>query len=394
MVICKHNDDCGGCVYQGIPYNEQVELKGRQVLMHLRERNLSTNGFMGIESSPNQYAYRNKMEYTFGDEVKGGDMTLGLHRRGRFMSIITTDSCQLVDPDFNIVLRNVLEFCKKKGYSFYHKKSHKGLLRNLVLRKGVRTGELLINIITTSPQNQAYIDFDDEGFVSMIKGLDLKNKVVGILHTLNDRLSDGVNCDELRILEGRDYYMEEVMGLKFKVSAFSFFQTNVEAVERLYTEALSLIGDVTGKQVFDLYCGTGTITQALALHASQVIGVEISEEAVEAARENARLNGLDNCRFVAGDVLKVLDDIADKPDVIVVDPPRSGINPKAMRKILNYGVEEILYISCNPKTMAENLVVATESGYVISKIKAYDNFPMTGHVECVVLMSRVKDRKS
>ncbi|MGI6751012.1 MAG: 23S rRNA (uracil(1939)-C(5))-methyltransferase RlmD [Anaerovoracaceae bacterium] len=390
MEICKHYGDCGGCIYQGIPYDEQVELKGRQVLMYLQEQNVKWEEFLGIEGSPSQYEYRNKMEYTFGDEVKGGELTLGLHRQGRFMSIITTDHCQIVDQDFNIILKGTLDFAREKGYPFYHKKSHEGLLRNLVLRKGVRTGELLINIVTASHKNGSSSDFDEEGYLSMIRGLPLKNRVVGILRTFNDRLGDGVNCDHLKVLEGRDYYMEEIMGLKFKVSAFSFFQTNVEAVERLYTEALSLIGDVTGKRVFDLYCGTGTITQAVAMHAGQAIGVELNGDSVAAARENAQLNGLENCRFIEGDVLKVLNDIEGKPDVIVVDPPRAGIAPKAMGKILDYRVDQILYISCNPKTMAENLVAATERGYKVSKIKAYDNFPMTRHVECVVLMSRVE----
>jgi tRNA/tmRNA/rRNA uracil-C5-methylase (TrmA/RlmC/RlmD family) len=182
--------------------------------------------------------------------------------------------------------------------------------------------------------------------------------------------------------------MDEIMTLKFKVSAFSFFQTNILAVEKLYTEALALIKDLDGKTVFDLYCGTGTITQTLALRANKVIGVELVEEAVASAKENAKLNGLDNCEFIAGDVLEVLDRIEEKPDVIVLDPPRVGVHPKALEKILNYGVNQIIYISCNPKSLVENLSFAQYYGYKTVSVKAYDNFPNTRHIECLVLLTK------
>jgi len=325
------------------------------------------------------------MEYTFGNEIKNGEMTLGMHKKDRFMSIITVDGCLLVDPDFNEVLQAVLRFCKEKGYDFYHKKSHKGLLRNLVLRKGERTGELLVNIVTTSQG-----EFDGAGFVEMIRSLPLQNRVAGILHTVNDRVADFIYPDKLNVLWGRDYYMEEILTLRFKVSAFSFFQTNVPAIEKLYTEALSMIKGLDGKTVFDLYCGTGTITQALALRAKKAVGIEIVEESVEAARENAKLNGLENCEFIAGDVLNVLDRLDENPDVIVLDPPRAGVHPKALRKILNYGVNQIVYISCNPVTLVENLSFMQGNGYRVNTIKAFDNFPYTKHVESIVMMSRVE----
>ncbi|MGI6727995.1 MAG: 23S rRNA (uracil(1939)-C(5))-methyltransferase RlmD [Anaerovoracaceae bacterium] len=385
MELCKHRGECGGCIYQGILYQEQMEMKAKEVLRLLKEKEVTYERFLGIEGSPRQFGYRNKMEYTFGNEVKDGEMTLGLHKQGRFMSIVTTDECQLVDPDFNRVLRATLDFCKDKGYPFYHKKTHKGLLRYLVLRKGEHTKELLVNIVTSTE-----MEFDSEGFVSMVRALPLDNQVVGILHTKDDSLSDAVSCDKLEILYGRDYYNEEIIGLKFRVGAFSFFQPNVLAIEKLYTEALTLIPNLDGKVVFDLYSGTGTITQALAQRAKKAIGIEIVEEAVESAKENAKLNGLDNCEFIAGDVLKVLDHVSDKPDVIVVDPPRSGIQPKALQKILAYGVEQILYISCNPKTMADNLATAMLIGYKVVSIKVFDNFPNTKHIETVVLLERKK----
>jgi 23S rRNA (uracil-5-)-methyltransferase RumA len=384
MEICKHNDSCGGCIYQEIPYQEQIILKGKEVLRLLDEKKIDYGKYLGIEGSPKRTAYRNKMEYTFGDEIKNGEMTLGMHKKGRFMSVVTVDECQLVDPDFNEVLKSTLEFCREKGYNYYHKKSHLGLMRNLILRKGEHTGELLVNIVTSSQK-----EFDEEGFSAMIRSLPLQNTIVGVLHTVNDNVADSVHCDRLRVIWGRDHYMEEILTLKFKVSAFSFFQTNIQAVEKLYTEALALIKDLDGKTVFDLYCGTGTITQTLALRAKKVIGVEIVEEAVDAARENVRLNGLENCEFIAGDVLGVLDRLTEKPDVIVLDPPRVGVHPKALEKIINYGVNQIIYISCNPGSLVENLSFMQYYGYKTVSVKAFDNFPNTKHIECLVLLAKV-----
>ena len=388
MEICRDSNVCGGCVYQGVPYEEQLANKAGEVRGLLEKKDIRYEELLPIEPAPDRYAYRNKMEYTFGDMVKDGPTTLGMHKKKHFMSIITVDECQLVHEDFNMVLRGVLDFVMEKGYSHYHKKTHKGLMRHLIVRRGVRTGELLVNVVTSSEEG-----FDEEAFTEMILALPLENTVVGVLRTINDRLADAVYCDELKVLYGRDYYMEEIMGLKFRVSAFSFFQTNVDAVENLYTYALSLIDDFEDKTAFDLYCGTGTITQTLAKRAGKVIGIELVDEAVEAARANAALNGLENCEFIAGDVFKVLNTVADKPEVIVVDPPRVGISVDALDKIISYGVDQIVYISCNPKSLVENLYYLQYYGYRVKSVKPFDNFPGTKHVETVVLMSKVNPDK-
>lgn len=385
MKICKDDRYCGGCTYQGVPYEEQLAEKDRQVRDLLKAKNIDIGVYTGIEPSPSQYRYRNKMEYTFGDLVKDGEMTLGMHRKGSFMSIVTVDECQLVHEDFNKVLKSTLAFCIAKGYEKYHKKSHKGLMRNLIVRLGQNTGELLINIVTSSQS-----EFDEDEYLACIEDIDLENDVVGVLHTINDNIADAVNCDKLRVLRGRDFYMEKIKGLDFKVSAFSFFQTNVRAVEKLYDYALSLPENFSGSTVFDLYSGTGTITQIMALKAGKAIGIELVEDSVEAAEANARLNKLSNCSFFVGDVFEKLDEIREKPDVIVVDPPRIGIKPDALDKIIAYGVEEIVYISCNPKTLAENLYYLKYYGYEPKNIKAFDNFPNTSHVETVVLLSHKK----
>ncbi len=383
--LCRDKDVCGGCVYQGVPYEEQLSNKFGEVKGLLDKKDIRYGELLSIEGAPSCYGYRNKMEYTFGDMEKGGPMTLGMHKKKHFMSIVTVDQCQLVHEDFNTILRGVLDFVTSRGYTHYHKKTHKGLMRHLIVRRGVRAGELLINVVTSSEEG-----FDEDGFVQMIQVLPLENKVAGILRTINDRLADAVYCDELRVLWGRDYYNEEILGLKFKVSAFSFFQTNVEAVERLYSYAVSLIADFENKEVFDLYCGTGTITQVLARRAKEVIGIELVEEAVEAAKANAALNGLDNCRFIAGDVFEVLDRLSDKPEVIVVDPPRVGISANALEKIVSYGVKQIVYISCNPKSLVDNLYYMQYYGYEIKSVKPFDNFAGTKHTEVVTLL--VKER--
>lgn len=385
MEICRDSNVCGGCVYQGVSYEEQLKNKAGEVRGLLDKKDIDYGQILDIEPAPNRYHYRNKMEYTFGDMEKNGPTTLGMHKKKHFMSIITVDQCQLVHDDFNTVLRGVLDFVIEKGYSHYHKKNHRGLMRHLIVRRGVRTGELIVNVVTSSEEG-----FDEEAFVAMIRSLPLESEVVGILRTINDRLADAVYCDELRVLDGRDYYMEEIMGLKFKVSAFSFFQTNVEAVENLYSYAIDLIDDFNNKTAFDLYCGTGTITQTLAKKAGKVIGIELVEEAVEAAKANAALNGLDNCEFIAGDVFEVLKNVEEKPDVIVVDPPRVGIKPDALDKIIGYGVNQIVYISCNPKTLTENLYYMQYYGYDVISVKPFDNFPGTKHTEAVALLQKRK----
>ena len=385
--ICPASEHCGGCIYQGVPYDEQLRQKDKAVRRLLGAHDIDESVYLGMEPALSCFSYRNKMEYTFGDLEKGGELELGMHYRGRWMSIMTTDECQLVPPDFNKVLRAALDFCREKGYRPYHRKTHEGLLRNLVVRCGVRTKELLINIVTASDGELSGY-FDEEGFRDMILGLETDMEIVGVMRTFNDSVADAVIDESHKILYGREYYNEEILGLKFKVNAFAFFQTNIDAVERLYSDVLDVVPDVSGKTVYDLYCGTGTISQLMASKAKDVYGIDIVEDSISAARYNTELNGITNCHYICGDVKEKLDEIPVKPDVIVVDPPRVGIHDKAVKMLAGYGIEEIVYVSCNPKTLCINLDLFRELGYEIVQIKSYDNFPMTKHVECVVLMSR------
>jgi len=381
---CPHFGFCGGCTYQNLPYDEQLAMKAAQVKALLDEV-CKDYVFEGIKESPRKLAYRNKMEFSFGDEVKEGPLALGMHKRGSFYDIVTVEDCKIVDADYGKILKCVLNYCEEEKLGFYHKRSHKGYLRHLLVRKGEKTGEILVDIITSS---QLISDFSV--LKERLLSLQLKGRIVGILHTYNDSLADVVQNDRTEILFGQDYFFEELLGLKFKISPFSFFQTNSSGAEVLYQTAREYIGKNKDKVIFDLYSGTGTIAQILAPVAKKVIGIEIVEEAVKAARVNAGLNHLDNCEFIAGDVRKAIDLVNDKPDLIVLDPPRDGIHPKALQKIIGFGVEKMVYISCKPTSLARDLVVLQEEGYAVERAVAVDLFPGTYHVETCILLSHKK----
>lgn len=490
--MCNHFYSCGGCTYQTISYSNQLKLKEQMVKDVLKdvidfgsrekksegeEPEKKENGFVweGIFASPDQFRYRNKMEFTFGDEEKDGPLTLGLHRQYSSHDILGIDSCAIVSPTWNEILKYTQKFYRKLGVPHYNKKTHTGVLRNLVIRQSETDGSILVNLVTTThhsidentrniPWNEkrsetvdelqlpqyvagllsigepkpvgldAYTSHgyekintrkkivrDKKGKLQRVNGsfednvgsgefdtLSYYNKIVGVLYTECDTLADAIIPDSVTLLYGEDYLMEEVLGLKFKISPFSFFQTNTRGSEVLYSKAreyaLEAIGgkNVTDKNeqqfddsetiktgvIYDLYSGTGTIAQLMAPVAGKVYGIEIIEEAVEAARENAKLNKLTNCEFIAGDVLKKLDEVEEKPDLIILDPPRDGVNPKALQKILSYGVENMVYISCKPTSLARDLEIFEANGYIPVKGCCVDMFPNTQHVETVVQLSK------
>lgn len=466
---CPHFGICGGCTYLSLPYEEQLRIKGEQVKKLLDSVLYKQEGyqFEGIKPSPVCYGYRNKMEFSFGDEIKDGPLSLGMHKRGSFYDVVSVTDCQIVDEDYRKILRCVREYftaLQEQGVpvGFYHRLRHVGYLRHLLVRKAAKTGEILIALVTTtqfpvgyetdvqstsgtagenitgnvhrseehtSDEQTAGGEAADEqmsgkqtpgryraeeqmseeqmlaGFKQALLQLSLDGRIVGILHTRNDAVADVVQSDETDLLYGQDYFYEELLGLRFKISQFSFFQTNSRGAEVLYQTAREYISGyiqsenaadsdpAPDKVVFDLYSGTGTIAQLMAPVAKKVIGVEIVEEAVEAAKRNAELNGLHNCEFIAGDVLKVLDRIEEKPDLIILDPPRDGIHPKALDKIIRYGVGHILYISCKPTSLARDLEVFLERGYQVERAVAVDQFPWTANVETVCLLSNTQKKK-
>lgn len=405
MSDCKHFGMCGGCAYRDIPYEKQLENKENEVKELIKEYIDDDCVWEGILPSPAIEGYRNKMEFSFGDSKKDGPLELGMHRKGSFYDIVTVDDCKIVDEDYRKIIKETVAYFRGKETSYYHKKSHQGYLRHLLVRKGKKTGEILIDLVTSS-QKPADTPCCEksllEDYVNCLLELKLDGEIVGILNTINDSMSDAVKNDRTDLLYGRDHFFEELLSLKFRITPFSFFQTNSLSAEVIYSKAREYVNSgknntvIDGEEkdntekfgtVYDLYSGTGTIAQLIAPVAKQVIGVEIIEEAVESAKENAALNGLKNCDFIAGDVLKVLDTIEEKPDYIILDPPRDGVNPKALRKIMDYGVDNILYISCKPQSLARDLQMLNWY-YKPVKVCVIDQFPFTKNVETICLLSK------
>lgn len=382
--MCSHYELCGGCTYQTLCHEEELKLKERQVKRLLENANINIGSWEGIVPAPSETGYRNKCEFSFGDEEKDGVLALGMRKRMSYYEVVTLKDCNIIDKDYLRILEGTLAFFQERKVPFYHKARHDGCLRHLVVRKGAATGEILVNLVTSSA-----ISFSVEEFKEMLLALPLEGKISGILHSVNDGLADVVKSDEMHLLYGRDYFMEKLFDLEFKVSAYSFFQTNSAGAEKLYSIVKEFAGDVKNKMVFDLYCGTGTIGQIMAEAGSQkVVGIELIEEAVAAANENAKRNHLENCTFIAGDVLQKVDELEDKPDLIIVDPPRDGIHPKAIGKIIGFGAPEIVYVSCKPTSLARDLEIFQQEGYKVEKVKLMDMFPRTVHVETVVHLSR------
>jgi len=389
---------CGGCTYISLPYSEQLKIKEAQVKRLLDQalaKQEQSWSWEGIKGSPREYEYRNKMEFSFGDEYKDGPLALGMHKRGSFYDVVTVEDCKIVDADYRLILRTVREFFAERKVSYFHRLRHEGYLRHLLMRKASKTGEILLGLVTASDgelvrqgkfSEQKLLDEFLETLLSLERDGKLQGRFAGILHIVNDSQADVVQSDRTDVLYGQDYFYEELLGLRFKVSVFSFFQTNSYGAEVLYETVREYLGNADGI-VFDLYSGTGTIAQLMAPAARKVIGVEIVEEAVEAARQNAGENGLSNCEFIAGDVLKVLDGMEEKPDVIILDPPRDGVHPKALPKIIRYGVDRILYISCKPTSLSRDLEVFLGNGYAVERAVAVDQFPWTANVESIVLLS-------
>ena len=436
---CPHFGLCGSCHYLSMTYEQELALKEEQVKKLLSDafkRQDTEPVWDGIKKSPIRFEYRNKMEFSFGDEVKDGPLSLGMHKRGSMHDIVTVKGCQIIDSDYRKVLTCVLDYFAdmyapisnddvseknvidgnsnydennnldtnnivtkksenkvvsgKETVTFYHTMQKTGYLRHLLVRKARKTGQILIDLITTTQE-----DHDLTPLKDALLNLDVDGEIVGFLHTKNDSLSDAVVDQGTDIIYGQDHFTEELLGLKFDISPFSFFQTNSLSAEVLYDTVRDYVKEGMKEQgrdkahiLYDLYCGTGTISQLMSPVADKVIGVEIVEEAVEAARESVKRNNVDNCEFIAGDVLKVLDEIKERPDYIILDPPRDGIHPKALKKIIDYGVDHMVYVSCKPTSLQRDLVELQAAGYVIERACAVNQFPCTVHVETIVLLSR------
>ena len=384
--FCPHAGICGGCSYQKMAYETELLLKHDMIKKLLKNAHIEISD-LSIVRSPKIKGYRNKMEYTFGDSYKDGPLVLGLHRQNRFYEIVDTDGCNIVDSDFESIRKFVQEYFRQRNSSFYHKKTHTGLLRNLIIRKAMHTGEIMIILVTSS--DKSFDPMRRDLFANGLLNAKTKGRIVSIYHVINDSVSDAIKIDSIELLFGKKYIEEKMNDLKFQISPFSFFQPNVYTAEKIYQKAIDLSSLDKNKNVLDLYSGTGTITQLFAKAANKAVGIEIVEEAVEKAFDNAKENQIENIDFIAGDVLEKIDLVKGKYDIVVIDPPREGIHPKAIKKIIDIAPEEFVYISCNPKTQVRDLEIFIENGYKIKNYQAFDQFPRSRHVETVALLSKL-----
>jgi 23S rRNA (uracil1939-C5)-methyltransferase len=369
--VCLHDGEpCPGAQWQGLPYERQLEHKAAQVDEALRR----LGGLDGYELDPivpagERWRYRNKLEYSFAD--RDGEAVLGFHRRGSWSEVVDVDDCHLASDANNAARNAVRDWARENGLPAYDQRDERGVLRNLVVREGVRTGQVQTRLVTTPAEfPRPPVD----------------------LHTVIDGPAGGT--DGATGVLGEEHLEEELCGLRFRISHGAFFQTNTEMAERLYAIAGERAALTGSERLFDLYCGIGTIGLTLAGSAGEVWGVEAIEEAVADAERNAKRNGVANARFVAADArlgLRRLLEEAGKPDVVIVDPPRAGLSKKVVRRVIECDAPRIVYVSCNPTTLAPNAAQLAEAGYRLRRVTPVDMFPQTPHVECVVLLERTAE---
>ena len=370
--------DHPGAPWQVLPYERQLAVKAEQVEDVLR-RIGRLDGFAlePIVPAVQEWRYRNKLEYSFGTAPDGG-LVCGFHAPGRWDEIVALDDCLLASERGNAAREQVLAWARAEGLRAHDRRSGEGTLRNLVVREGRRTGEVQVRLVVApgplpTPSLTAAVAADS------------------LLVTTTDALGETTAVGETELLAGSDAIEEELADLRFRISPLAFFQTNTEMAERLYGVAAEL-ADLRGpERLFDLYCGSGTIGLVLSARVAQVYGVELVEESVADAITNARLNGIDNARFYAGDVrlaMRELVEQAGRPDVVVVDPPRAGLSKKAVRRVIEAAPRKIVYVSCNPTTLAPNAAQLAEAGYALRRVRPVDMFPQTPHIECVAVLER------
>ena len=369
--VCRHEGEpCPGAPWQGLPYERQLEHKSAQVDEALRRLG-GLDGFASerIVAADSQWRYRNKLEYSFGDS--DGEAVLGFHRRGSWREVVNVDDCHLASEANNAARNAVRDWARGEGLPPYEQDDERGVLRNLVVREGTRTGQVQTRLVTTPAEfPRPPVD----------------------LHTVIDGPAGGT--DGPTGVLGEEHLEEELCGLRFRISHAAFFQTNTEMAERLYVIVREFAGLTGTERLYDLYCGIGTIGLSLAGSAGEVWGIESIPEAVADAERNAKRNNITNARFVAADArigVRPLIEQAGKPDVAIVDPPRAGLSKKVVRRLIECEAPRIVYVSCNPTTLAPNAAQLVEAGYTLRRVAPVDMFPQTPHVECVALLERLSD---
>ena len=395
--FCQHFGVCGGCQWQMLPYQKQLEYKHQQVKDNLtRIGKVQLPDFLPIVGAEKDKFYRNKLEYTFStkeylpngsfdknDRDRTFNSVLGFHAKGFFDKIVNIQKCWL-QPEPNNELRNALrDFAYQKGYSFYDFREHKGLLRNLQFRI-CTTGEIMVNVV--------FGEDDEKSRNEILSFLDNRfPEITTLLYTVNLKMNDSLFDQEPMTYKGKGYVEEMLEDFRFKIGPKSFFQTNTKQGERLY-QITRDFAELDGSQVlYDLYCGTGSIGIFCSRGAKKIIGVEAIDAAVQDAKENAFLNNVDHAQFFTGDVIDVCNDeffqTNGKPDVIITDPPRAGMHQKLVEKILEMEAPTVVYVSCNPATQARDLSLLDQK-YVVTKVQPVDMFPHTHHIENVVQLKR------
>jgi 23S rRNA (uracil1939-C5)-methyltransferase len=365
---CDHGGEpCPGAPWQGLAYEEQLRHKQTQV----EDALVRLGGLEGFELEPiepavEQWRYRNKLEYSFGE--RDGELVLGFHARGRWDLIVDADDCQLASERNNERRNELRDWARAAALPAYDRRAHRGVFRNLVIREGRRTGQLQSRLVTSAAEiPRPPVD----------------------LHTIVEGESGGTDGPTGAI--GAEYLEEDLCGLHFRISHRAFFQTNTEMAERLYGFAADLAGLTGSERVFDLFCGIGTLGLSMAREAGELWGIEIVPDAIVDAEENARINGIENARFRAGDARKEIRPLIEEagvPDVVVVDPPRAGLSQKIVRRLIECEAPRIVYVSCNPTTLAPNAAQLAEAGYRLRRVKPVDMFPQTPHIECVALLEK------
>jgi len=370
--------DHPGAPWQVLPYERQLEAKWEQVDDALR-RIGRLDGFElePIVGAVEQWRYRNKLEYSFGTGP-GGELVCGFHAPGRFDEIVAVDDCRLASERSNAAREQVLAWCRERGLDAWDRRTQRGLLRNLVVREGRRTGQLQVRLVTSPTK------VDAKGLIDAVDA-------DGLFWTQTEGLGETTQGGTTTRLAGRPKLAEELADLRLEISPEAFFQTNTEMAEVLYGAAAEFAGLRGHERVFDLYCGIGTIALTMAARAREVVGVEIVEPAVADAIANARLNEVVNASFFAGDIRLAMRELvaqAGRPDVCVIDPPRAGLSQKVVRRIIEAAPKRIVYVSCNPTTLAPNAAQLVEAGWRLQRVRPVDMFPQTPHIECVALLDR------
>ena len=368
-----------GAPWQVLPYERQLEAKQAQVEEALRR----IGRLEGFELEPirpavARWRYRNKLEYSFGTD-SGGRLVCGFHAPGRWEEIVEVSDCLLASEPANAARERVVQWCRAQGLIAYDRRTRNGLLRNLVVREGRRTSELQVRLVTAPGE------LDRAGLI------EAAGPVAGLLWTQTASVAETTQEGETELLAGSDRLEEEIAGMRLRISSSAFFQTNTEMAERLYQLAIDYAQPAGTDRVYDLYCGIGTIGLLMAPRVAEVWGLELVEEAIADAIANARLNEVDNAHFFAGDVRLALPELvarAGRPDVLVVDPPRSGLSQKVVRRIIDAAPRRIVYVSCNPTTLAPNAAQLVEAGYALQRVRPVDMFPQTPHIEAVALLTR------